>query len=178
MRMVLTEEFRLHPPVKCSRRSTFWTVWSTPPPFILTATPGKGIPLTRRGNSEGAARQKGDGEAVRGNPFPRPLGDKGIPHSPRDLRSRCAPLHIPAPLRGALPNISKTARSSKLVALFYFVWRRVRDSNPRNLAVQQFSRLPPSTTRPTLHLCPASKGPFVHPAEWNRERDCKDRQNL
>ena len=28
--------------------------------------------------------------------------------------------------------------------------RRRRDSNPRNVAVQQFSRLPPSTTRPHL----------------------------
>lgn len=28
--------------------------------------------------------------------------------------------------------------------------RRVRDSNPRSLSAQQFSRLPPSTTRPTL----------------------------
>ena len=28
--------------------------------------------------------------------------------------------------------------------------RRKRDSNPRNVAVQQFSRLPPSTTRPFL----------------------------
>ena len=35
--------------------------------------------------------------------------------------------------------------------------RRRRDSNPRNVAVQQFSRLPPSTTRPHL------------------QRDCKDR---
>lgn len=30
--------------------------------------------------------------------------------------------------------------------------RRRRDSNPRNVAVQQFSRLPPSTTRPHLHV--------------------------
>ncbi len=30
--------------------------------------------------------------------------------------------------------------------------RRRRDSNPRNVAVQQFSRLPPSTTRPHLHF--------------------------
>ena len=37
--------------------------------------------------------------------------------------------------------------------------RRVRDSNPRSLSAQQFSRLPPSTTRPTLHP----------------RRDCKDR---
>ena len=28
--------------------------------------------------------------------------------------------------------------------------RRRRDSNPRDVAAQQFSRLPPSTTRPTL----------------------------
>ena len=30
--------------------------------------------------------------------------------------------------------------------------RRRRDSNPRDVAAQQFSRLPPSTTRPHLHL--------------------------
>ena len=30
--------------------------------------------------------------------------------------------------------------------------RRRRDSNPRNVAVQQFSRLPPSTTRPHLQF--------------------------
>ena len=30
--------------------------------------------------------------------------------------------------------------------------RRRRDSNPRNVAVQQFSRLPPSTTRPHLRM--------------------------
>ncbi len=31
-----------------------------------------------------------------------------------------------------------------------FFQRRVRDSNPRYLSVQQFSRLPQSTTLPTL----------------------------
>ena len=30
------------------------------------------------------------------------------------------------------------------------ILRKVRDSNPRTLADQQFSRLPPSTTRPTF----------------------------
>ena len=43
--------------------------------------------------------------------------------------------------------------------------RRLRDSNPRYVAVQQFSRLPPSTTRPSLQfvvelgLEPRQRGP-------------------
>ena len=42
----------------------------------------------------------------------------------------------------------------------------MRDSNPRYVAVQQFSRLPPSTTRPILHgaECPV----------W----DCKGSKNF
>ena len=31
-------------------------------------------------------------------------------------------------------------------------WRRMRDSNPRNLTVQRFSRPPLSTTQPTLQI--------------------------
>ena len=33
-----------------------------------------------------------------------------------------------------------------------FVWRKVRDSNPRTLAGLQFSRLTPSTTLPTFRM--------------------------
>ena len=33
-----------------------------------------------------------------------------------------------------------------------FLWRRVRDSNPRKLALQRFSRPPLSTAQPTLHI--------------------------
>ena len=43
--------------------------------------------------------------------------------------------------------------------------RRRRDSNPRNVAVQQFSRLPPSTTRPHLQYCCSRK-------------DCKDKDKI
>ena len=49
-----------------------------------------------------------------------------------------------------LPNLSTTLTQ----------WRRVWDSNPRYVAVLQFSRLAPSTARPTLlespGLCPLS----------------------
>ena len=38
-------------------------------------------------------------------------------------------------------------------------WRRVRDSNPRTLARLQFSRLAPSTTRPTLRASILKRGP-------------------
>ena len=40
---------------------------------------------------------------------------------------------------------------SPIQGAFVFVWRRGWDSNPRNLAVQRFSRPPQSTTLPPLH---------------------------
>ncbi len=45
------------------------------------------------------------------------------------------------------PQMKKSGQAGFLHSLFL---RRVRDSNPRNLSVQQFSRLPQSTTLPTL----------------------------
>jgi site-specific DNA recombinase len=44
-----------------------------------------------------------------------------------------------------LPDCSKSAISLR--------WRRERDSNPRWVAPQRFSRPPPSATRPSLHIC-------------------------
>ena len=70
--------------------------------------------------------------AAEGEPSPSPLGVQG------DNRFASEARRIPLPKRNA------GARSTGLK-------RRKRDSNPRNVAVQQFSRLPPSTTRPFLH---------------------------
>ena len=79
----------------------------------------------------------------------------------RDLRRRCATLHIPPACGGLCQAPKKVCAQASLAQTFSVTWRRVRDSNPRNLAVQQFSRLPPSTTRPTLLICnefPYTKG--------------------
>ena len=86
----------------------------------------------------------------------------------RDLRRRCAPLHIPPACGGLCQAPKKVCAQASLAQTFSVTWRRVRDSNPRNLAVQQFSRLPPSTTRPTHLIC--NDFPCI--------RECKDRQNL
>ena len=52
------------------------------------------------------------------------------------------------PLRGGLEGVENSPQQ----LLQAYLVRRRRDSNPRNVAVQQFSRLPPSTTRPHLHV--------------------------
>ena len=51
---------------------------------------------------------------------------------------------------GGPPAQKKEPRSCEALCLIVKFLRRVRDSNPRTLSRQQFSRLPPSTTRPTL----------------------------
>ncbi len=63
------------------------------------------------------------------------------------------------------PNIKSPARG------LYYVWRRGRDSNPRTVARQRFSRPPLSTTQPPLqtvnfshtNLCAISKHRGVPP---------------
>src|SRR5262245_47067066 len=50
-------------------------------------------------------------------------------------------------------------------------WRRGRDSNPRTLAGQRFSRPPPSTARPPLLYRPARRGPRARAALPEIERD-------
>ena len=47
--------------------------------------------------------------------------------------------------------LSREPDSASLAPLHYF-FRRERDSNPRRLSPQQFSRLPPSTTRTSLQI--------------------------
>lgn len=47
--------------------------------------------------------------------------------------------------------------------LFVVLWRKERDSNPRNLAVQRFSRPPRSTTPPSFRS--AKVAPFFHTAK-------------
>ena len=48
-------------------------------------------------------------------------------------------------LTDIIAHISKSAIANPLL------WRRNRDSNPRKLSLQRFSRPPPSTTQPFLH---------------------------
>lgn len=55
----------------------------------------------------------------------------------------------------------KTLVSYCLTRVLNFYLRRKRDSNPRNLSVQQFSRLPQSTTLPFLRR--KSNANFVFP---------------
>ena len=83
-----------------------------------------------------------------------PLQEQAPP-SPgfRSLRS-----DIPPRLRRGFAKQIKKQRSSKLDADFPFALRRGRDSNPRNVSVQRFSRPPQSTTLPPLqslqkHCC-------------------------
>ena len=60
---------------------------------------------------------------------------------------------IPPRLRRGFANRQKEVRTQASLARTSFDdLRRMRDSNPRYVAVQQFSRLPPSTTRPFLHI--------------------------
>ena len=69
----------------------------------------------------------------------------------RDSAAQALPAcAIPAPLRGACKPSSKKRNRTSSLRFFASALRRKRDSNPRNVAVQQFSRLPPSTTRPFL----------------------------
>ena len=66
---------------------------------------------------------------------------------------------IPPRLRRGYANRQRKIRTrASSVRIFLCALRRRRDSNPRYLAVQQFSRLPPSTTRPRLRKW-AAKGP-------------------
>ena len=69
---------------------------------------------------------------------------KSIKSGSRHVRSEATK----PPLRGGLEGVEKSPQQ----LLQAFLVRRRRDSNPRNVAVQQFSRLPPSTTRPHLHV--------------------------
>ena len=48
-----------------------------------------------------------------------------------------------------IPNVKFALKKSDK-SDFFVNWRRVRDSNPRTLASQRFSRPPLSTTQPTL----------------------------
>ena len=54
-------------------------------------------------------------------------------------------------------------KPSVLYALYSDLWRRERDSNPRNVAVYTLSRRAPSTTRPSLRRFAR------HPAGWTRK---------
>ena len=55
-------------------------------------------------------------------------------------------------ISGAMQSVKKNLCSSKLGTDFFASLRKVRDSNPRDVAAHQFSRLPPSTTRPTFQF--------------------------
>ena len=77
----------------------------------------------------------------------------------RDSAAQALPAcAIPAPLRGACNKLPKSPDQASLSGLFATFLRRKRDSNPRYVAVQQFSRLPPSTTRPFLRIFVPSPG--------------------
>ena len=64
-------------------------------------------------------------------------------------RNRNVPWGTDAERRGGR-RMKSRSRSERSSASALLLKRRRRDSNPRNVAVQQFSRLPPSTTRPHL----------------------------
>ena len=64
--------------------------------------------------------------------------------------------HPSPPAAGRSKAPTKNRVQASLTRFFVATLRRRRDSNPRYVAVQQFSRLPPSTTRPHL------------------QKDCKD----
>ena len=69
-----------------------------------------------------------------------------IPHPPGFRRRR----HPSPPAAGRSKSQQRIRAQVNLARILCRLLRRMRDSNPRNLAVQQFSRLPPSTTRPIL----------------------------
>ena len=103
----------------------------TIPPFILW----QALSSERSDNSP-SPEERGWGEGNVGGNYPF---SSGIPL--RGIPPRCAGLCI---------KLSKSPDQASLSGLFATFLRRKRDSNPRNVAVQQFSRLPPSTTRPFL----------------------------
>ena len=73
----------------------------------------------------------------------------------RDLRRRCAPLHIPHRLRRVVQIQQEKALSSKLVALFLAVFAvRGGFEPPVRLPVRQFSKLVVSATHPSHQNCP------------------------
>ena len=63
---------------------------------------------------------------------------------------RASPSDIPPACGGLCRKASKKRNRASSLRFFATFLRRKRDSNPRYVAVQQFSRLPPSTTRPFL----------------------------
>ena len=70
----------------------------------------------------------------------------------RDLNPRAGFIQ-PTPLAGEpLRPLGYFCRSNRCFLYIKYVWRRGWDSNPRKLALRQFSRLVPSTARPPLHL--------------------------
>ena len=77
-----------------------------------------------------------------GHPWPSPFG-----------RTACGQIGSPADLsnRGSHPGPThlKNKKRAPLGTLFLY-WRRARDSNPRTVSRQRFSRPPLSTTQPAL----------------------------
>ena len=78
--------------------------------------------------------------------------DEKIPLSPpQSRRTACWPLFCFCSVAGACSqeNATKTKQVTDFSHLSA-LWRRERDSNPRSLAAQRFSRPPQSTTLPSL----------------------------
>ena len=65
------------------------------------------------------------------------------------------PFPSSSPYESKLSTDRKPKTAGRLRDQLHSFLRRRRDSNPRNLSVQQFSRLPPSTTRPHLRVAAA-----------------------
>ena len=92
---------------------------------------------------------RGDAEHMKSAVGPRANSHRTIPHPPGIPAS---PASLPA--CGGAKQIAKRKSALKRAWRGFPLddLRRMRDSNPRTLADQQFSRLPPSTTRPILRM--------------------------
>jgi hypothetical protein len=66
---------------------------------------------------------------------------------PPSMESCASGLRTPSP---AVRIHLRDSNQTSLTRPIWFEWRRGRDSNPRTVARQRFSRPPPSTTRPPL----------------------------
>ena len=95
-------------------------------------------PINKKGNGCCLFMAEGEGFALQRLPIGNAKGT--IACSPGDERSA--------------PGISKTSPSKiKKNPCRFFLWRKARDSNPRILSHQRFSRPPLSTAQPAFRAC-------------------------
>ncbi len=66
-----------------------------------------------------------------------------------DVRER-PPGQLVEPRGLSAPSLSSKSKRGLLTETPFLIWRRARDSNPRTLSGQRFSRPPLSTTQPAL----------------------------